>query len=879
MRKSALLLLTVCLFGCKSPIEKIDAFAAEDDFAGALAYLVEKKVAPTVSAELDRKDDDVKKLLEAKDLYQKKVEVRYGGLAETAFSSGRSRAALVLAEAALARCPWSYKLQQLKANSQARCARLDKAIFGAGELAVSDALQLWAYLAEFKPDLKFAADDERFKQALRTISAQIAKFESNGLRVDLKLRDAKAVHARIVRFGELYVDEADVAKVKIFAEEVLAEHLEAKVPDAAALSAFAQKRARWRAVSSEQLNDVLVALFDAADDWMARSLVLAVDQGVDEKGFVDVLEDLFDARGDGNQVLFSLAKFHRIRGARLAKEGANASAALFHLERAVELDPTMEVASLIALAKSTRGKLKPMSVSLSLSSGAEATPDTLAPIYYISALNLIEKTRDGVRWMLAEPESNGADVTLFFQKTERHVPSIANLSVVNSRYFAHMQTVPNPQKGYLQGQLNSAEISYQYALSSYNSAVTAFNIYPTQYALNSVNYAENNLERARTHYNTLVSLYNATPSTIEEPVYMPYSYYEGNMRCGYAAAGRVLAQGVETQFASRRVDSHYVRLNTKYTDINAASRRDVHYPVANISEQLFDNIFAVANDITAKVAAVRILPRDEFIGNLSEGELGCLAFAMHPLRKPDAAGLGVPRWAARYVERCRFEGVKVVPPEQALANCPLPMPEAFDAPDSIDTFRGMVCRIDCRSAFGNSTGSGSIISGDGLILTAAHVIRGSDNKVVFNSGPHKGQFESEIVFVDDRNDVAILRAKGLTARRWFNVRLGAFPPAGEAVMAIGYPGKPSSGDATQDFITKGIISASNSSKGWLVADLTVASGNSGGPIISAKTGELIGVVSQVISASIKKDYASSGYWCKAFPSARLGEALGLKPGP
>ena len=879
MWKSALLCLVTCLVGCKSPIEKIDAFAAEDDFDGALAYLVEKKVAPTVSPELDRKDEDVRKLLEAKELYQKKIEARYGEVAEAAFSSGRSRAALSLAEAALARCTWSYKLQQLKANSRARCVRLDKAIAVAGELGVSDAPQLWAFLAEHKPDLAFAADDDRFRQALRTVSAQIAKFESNGLRFDLKKRDAEAVHARIGRLGGLFVDEADVTKVRAFSQEVLASCLEAKVPDTAAVVAFVGQRARWRAISSEALGDVTVALLDAADDWMARSLVLAVEQGVDEKGFVDALEDLFEARGDANQALFSLAKFHRIRGARLAKEGANASAALFHLERASELDPALEVASLTALAKSTRGKLKPMNVSLSLSSGAEATPDTLAPIYYISALNLIEKTRDGVRWALADPETGGVDVTLFFQKTERHVPSISDLSVVNSRYFAHMQTVPNPQKAYLKSQLNAAEISYQFALSSYNSSVTSFNIYPTQYALNSVNYAENNLERARTQYNSLVSLYNATPSTIEEPVYMPYSFYEGNMRCGYAASGRVLAQGVETQFASRRVDSHYVRLNTKYTDINAASRRDVHYPVANVSEQLFDNIFAVANDITAKVAAVRILPKDEFIGNLSEGELGCLAFAMHPLRKPDASGLGVPRWAARHAERCRFEGVKVIPPEQVIAPCPLPMPEAFDDPDSIETFRGMVCRIDCHSPFGDSVGSGSIISGDGLILTAAHVIRGSDNKVVFNTGPHKGQFESEIVFVDDRNDVAILRAKGLTSRRWFNLRLTAFPPAGEPVMAIGYPGKPSAGDVTQDFITKGIISASNSSKGWLVADLTVASGNSGGPIISAKTGELIGVVSQVISASIKKDYASSGFWCKGFPSARLGEALGLKTAP
>jgi S1-C subfamily serine protease len=151
--------------------------------------------------------------------------------------------------------------------------------------------------------------------------------------------------------------------------------------------------------------------------------------------------------------------------------------------------------------------------------------------------------------------------------------------------------------------------------------------------------------------------------------------------------------------------------------------------------------------------------------------------------------------------------------------------------------------------------------------------------VVFNSGPNKGEFETEIVFVDDRSDVAVLRAKSLRSERWFNVRLAGFPSPGDPIMAIGYPGRPSEGDATQDFVTKGIISASNSSKGWLVADLTVASGNSGGPVISASTGEIVGVVSQVISASIKKNYAASGFWCKAFPAARLTEALGLKDRP
>jgi S1-C subfamily serine protease len=338
-------------------------------------------------------------------------------------------------------------------------------------------------------------------------------------------------------------------------------------------------------------------------------------------------------------------------------------------------------------------------------------------------------------------------------------------------------------------------------------------------------------------------------------------------------------QGAETQFSSRRVDSHYVRLNTKFTDISSTNRRDVHYPVDNVSEQLFANIYALAADVTEKVASVRILPADEFIGNLSEGEKGCVAYAMHPLKKPDAAGLGLPAWARKFAEACRFVGVKVLPPERYLERCVRDYPAAFGDPRSIAQMRGMVCRIDCQSPFGDSRGSGAVISPDGLILTAAHVIRGSANKVVFNSGPNKGEFETEIVFVDDRSDVAVLRAKSLRSDRWFNVRLAGFPSPGDPIMAIGYPGRPSSGDATQDFVTKGIISASNSSKGWLVADLTVASGNSGGPIISTKTGEIVGVVSQVISASIKKDYAASGYWCKAFPAARLTEALGLKERP
>ncbi len=880
MRKlSACLLFVLLLAGCKSPLEKIDQFAAEEDFDGALAYLVEKGVAPALSTELDRNDEEVQKLLAARDLYRTKIEERFGKPAAATLDRGSSRTGRRLAEAALARCVWSVELSQLSLRAAKACARLDEGLAAYSRIDKADLAGHWKFVDSFKPDARLAADDSAFIEALRSASRAIAKSEAEALRADLARGDEAAVKARIDGLRRLYADEGQLGKVAVFAQDILTSHLEPRLLEGAEVRAFLASRDKWRGITEPQLGEIVATLLSAADGWMSRSLLLAVERKHDAKDLVDAVEELYAAGGSQGQATFGLADLHVIRGARLAKEGVNASAALFHFERAKELDPAADVAGLMALARSTRSKLKEMTVSLTLSSGSEASPDTIGPVYYISALSLIDKTRDGVRWALAEPETAGADVTLFIQKAERFVPKMADLSVVQSRYFAHMQTVPNPQKGYLKGQLNAAEMSYQFALSSYNSAVSSFNIYPSQYSLNTVNYAENNLESARTHYNSLVSLYNATPSTVEEPVYMPYSFFEGNMRCGYVAAGKVVVQGAEAQFASRRVDSHYVRLNTKFTDISSTNRRDVHYPVDNVSEQLFANIYAVAADVTEKVASVRILPADEFIGNLSEGEKGCVAYAMHPLKKPDVAGLGLPSWARKYAEACRFVGVKVLPPERFLERCVRDYPAAFDDPRSIAQMRGMVCRIDCQSPFGDSRGSGAVISPDGLILTAAHVIRGSANKVVFNSGPNKGEFETEIVFVDDRSDVAVLRAKSLRPDRWFNVRLAGFPSPGDPIMAIGYPGRPSSGDATQDFVTKGIISASNSSKGWLVADLTVASGNSGGPIISTKTGEIVGVVSQVISASIKKDYAASGYWCKAFPAARLTEALGLKDRP
>jgi len=440
-----LLALMSVLTGCKSPLEKIDQFAAEEDFDGALAYLVEKGVASSVSAELDRNDEEVQKLLAARDLYRGKIEDRFGKEAASALDRGNSRAARRLADAALLRCAWSDELRKLATRAAKAVARLDEGLAAHARLEKADLAAHWAFIERYKPDAKLAADDAAFIEALESVSRKLAAAESAGLRDDLEHGDADAVNSRIEKLRRLYVDESQLSQVVAFTKEILASYVTPRLLEADEVRGFVAKRGKWRGITQPQLSDVVAVLLASVDGWMAKSLRLAVERKHDAKGLVDAVEELYVSRGRRDQAGFSLADLHVIRGARLAKEGANASAALFHFERARDLNPSADVSALIELAKSTRSKLKPMTVSLTLSSGAEAAPDTIGPVYYISALNLIEKTRDGVRWALAEPETPGADVTLFIEKAERFVPKVADLSVVQSRYFAHMQSVPNPQ--------------------------------------------------------------------------------------------------------------------------------------------------------------------------------------------------------------------------------------------------------------------------------------------------------------------------------------------------------------------------------------------------------------------------------------------------
>ncbi len=151
----------------------------------------------------------------------------------------------------------------------------------------------------------------------------------------------------------------------------------------------------------------------------------------------------------------------------------------------------------------------------------------------------------------------------------------------------------------------------------------------------------------------------------------------------------------------------------------------------------------------------------------------------------------------------------------------------------------------------NSTGSGVIISSDGVIVTNYHVIENYEEIIVMLDD--KREYKAKVLGTDTNTDLAILK---IEAENLPFILLGNSDSlkVGEWVLAIGNPFRLNS------TVTAGIVSAKARNinilesrigiESFIQTDAAVNPGNSGGALVNTN-GELLGINTAILSTSGK----------------------------
>lgn len=171
----------------------------------------------------------------------------------------------------------------------------------------------------------------------------------------------------------------------------------------------------------------------------------------------------------------------------------------------------------------------------------------------------------------------------------------------------------------------------------------------------------------------------------------------------------------------------------------------------------------------------------------------------------------------------------------------------------------LVAAVVLLAVKGTGTGTGFVVSRDGLMVTNAHVLKDRNAEVVavWDASANRRPVRMRVVDFAEADDLALLQA----------VDGGPYEPLPMAevyelqrpLLSAGFPMASSVAETLQTspsdiVLSRGILGSTRRAEGrveWLQHDCRVASGNSGGPIIDQQTGTVIGVTTLVLTARSK----------------------------
>lgn len=182
---------------------------------------------------------------------------------------------------------------------------------------------------------------------------------------------------------------------------------------------------------------------------------------------------------------------------------------------------------------------------------------------------------------------------------------------------------------------------------------------------------------------------------------------------------------------------------------------------------------------------------------------------------------------------------------------------------------------------GNATGSGVVITSDGAVLTNYHVVsaaRSGSVELTFSDGKSAA---AKVVGTDPSNDLAVLRASGVSALTPVSFADSDAVKVGQTVLAIGSP------LGLDGSVTAGIVSAvdrtieesasanggrGTSIGGALQTDAAINPGNSGGALVDT-AGDLVGINTAIATSSSSSGSIGLGFAISSNTAKKVADSI------
>jgi len=182
---------------------------------------------------------------------------------------------------------------------------------------------------------------------------------------------------------------------------------------------------------------------------------------------------------------------------------------------------------------------------------------------------------------------------------------------------------------------------------------------------------------------------------------------------------------------------------------------------------------------------------------------------------------------------------------------------------------GMPATVSLISLDQNGSGSGVIVSKEGLILTAAHVVEGQKEMIVVF--PDGSQERGEVLGLNFSRDAAMVQILG--EGEWPFVEIGnsAELEVGDFVVALGHP---KGFDPTRKPPVRFGRVMTMSGRGFITTDCTLIGGDSGGPLFDT-SGKVIGIHSHIAPDRKINNHAEISGFKRSWEKMKAGKVWGL----